>query len=184
MDVVAQIIELFESRGDEAYFGEPVSQKEHALQAAFHAEQDGAPDLLVVAALLHDSGHLLHGLSEEIADRGLDGRHESIGEAWLARHFGPGITEPVRLHVAAKRYLCAVQPTYHDQLSPASIQSMALQGGPMSAAEVVAFERNPHVHAAVRLRRWDDLAKIPSLPVPGLEHYRARLEAAVSRSGH
>jgi phosphonate degradation associated HDIG domain protein len=182
MSVVDRIFVLFAQRGEEAYFGEPVSQKEHALQAAYQAEQEGAPDSLVVAALLHDSGHLLHGLSEAIADQGVDGRHEAVGEAWLARHFSAEITEPVRLHVAAKRYLCAVDPTYREQLSPASIRSLALQGGPMSEAEVKAFDRNPHGQAALRLRRWDDLAKVPDLAVPGLEHYRARLQAAVRES--
>jgi phosphonate degradation associated HDIG domain protein len=183
MSVVDQIFTLFAQRGEEAYFGEPVSQKEHALQAAYQAEQEDAPDTLVVAALVHDAGHLLHGLSEGIADQGVDGRHEAVGEAWLARHFGPEITEPVRLHVAAKRYLCAVDPAYREQLSPASIRSLALQGGPMGDEEVEAFDRNPHAQAAVRLRRWDDRAKVPGLPVPDLGHYRARLEAAARTSG-
>jgi phosphonate degradation associated HDIG domain protein len=179
MTIVDQIFALFESRGDEAYFGEPVSQTEHALQAAWHAEREGAPDSLVVAAVLHDCGHLLHGLSEEIADRGVDGSHETVGEAWLTRHFGRNVTEPVRLHVAAKRYLCAVDPGYRQCLSPASIQSLELQGGPMTEEEVREFEQNPHGEDAIRLRRWDDMAKISGLAVPGLPHYRARLEAAV-----
>jgi [1-hydroxy-2-(trimethylamino)ethyl]phosphonate dioxygenase len=182
MPIVDQILTLFQTHGDAAYFGEPVSQTEHALQAAWQAEREGAPDSLVVAALLHDCGHLLHGLSEEIADEGLDGRHEAVGEAWLTRHFGPDVTEPVRLHVAAKRYLCAVEPGYGRQLSPASLRSLELQGGPMSEEEVQEFEQNPHHQGAVQLRRWDDLAKIPGLPVPGLEHYRSRL-AASSREG-
>jgi phosphonate degradation associated HDIG domain protein len=179
MNTVEQIFDIFERQGDEAYFGEPVSQKEHALQAASQAEQEGAPDSLVVAALLHDIGHLLHGLPEEIADRGMDGRHEEVGEAWLSRHFGPEVAAPCRLHVAAKRYLCAVDPEYAGQLSPASVQSLALQGGPFTPAEIQEFEQHPHHQEAVRLRRWDDLAKIPGLDVPGLEHYQARLEAAV-----
>jgi len=184
MTIVDEIFALFESRGDEAYFGEPVSQTEHALQAAHQAEQEGAPDALVVAALLHDIGHLVHGLDERIADRGMDGHHEAVGEAWLSRHFGPEVAEPVRLHVAAKRYLCAVDPAYRNQLSPASVQSLALQGGPLSERLVQEFERNPHCRAAIRLRRWDDMAKVPGLAVPGLEHYRSRVEAAlvVSRS--
>jgi phosphonate degradation associated HDIG domain protein len=176
MGPVDEIFELFERHGQEAYLGEAVSQQEHALQAAHLAEQEGAPDALIVAALLHDVGHLLHGLPEDVAMRGIDGRHEAVGEAWLARRFGPEVTEPVRLHVAAKRYLCAVDPTYRRRLSPASVQSLTLQGAPMSDAEVHAFEEHPYPRAAVRLRGWDDEAKVPGLEVPGLEHYRARLD--------
>jgi gamma-butyrobetaine dioxygenase len=96
----------------------------------------------------------------------------------LARWFGPEVTEPVRLHVAAKRYLCAVEPGYLAALSPASVHSLGLQGGPMTDAEARAFESNPYYRDAVRLRRWDDEAKVVGLAVPGIEHYRDRLEAA------
>jgi phosphonate degradation associated HDIG domain protein len=161
--------------------GEPVSQTEHALQAAYHAERAGADDALVTAALLHDIGHLLHKLAEDAADHGIDTRHEQIGQAWLARHCGPEVTEPVRLHVAAKRYLCATDPEYLAQLSPASKQSLRLQGGPFSSEEARQFERLPHYRAAVTLRRWDDLAKVPGMQVPGLAHYRPRL-ARILRS--
>jgi phosphonate degradation associated HDIG domain protein len=180
-DTIDEIIGLFDARGDTEYFGEPVSQKEHALQAAHLAETEGASDALVVAALLHDVGHLLHGLGEDIAERGVDARHEDTGHAWLARIYGPEVTEPIRLHVAAKRYLCAVDPVYAEQLSPASVKSLELQGGPFGPAEVREFQAHPQYAGAVRLRIWDDLAKIPGLPVPGLEHYRARLEALARR---
>jgi predicted HD phosphohydrolase len=112
MSIADEIFKIFESRGDDSYFGEPVSQVEHALQAAFQAEREGADDSLIVAALLHDVGHLLHDLPENIADQGIDAHHEELSEAWLSHHFGPEITEPVKLHVAAKRYLCAVDPDY------------------------------------------------------------------------
>src|SRR5215472_2716462 len=112
MDVIEEICQIFAQRGGEAYFGEPVTQKEHALQSARQAEQEGATPPLVVAALLHDIGHLVHGLGEDIADRGVDARHEDLGAGWLARRFGPEIAEPAKLHVAAKRYLCAVDAQY------------------------------------------------------------------------
>jgi phosphonate degradation associated HDIG domain protein len=177
MQIVEEILDLFATRGAAAYHGEEVSQEEHALQAADLAEREGAPDSLVVAALLHDVGHLLDGQDEDLAGRGIDGHHEMAGCAWLARHFGPEVTEPVRLHVAAKRYLCAVDSHYLDGLSPASRLSLELQGGPMDPAEVAAFEADSHFKDAIRLRHWDEAAKVPGLPVPGPSHYRDRLEA-------
>jgi phosphonate degradation associated HDIG domain protein len=180
MKIIDEIIDLFQRHGDAAYHGEAISQTEHALQSAALAEWQGAPDTLVVAALLHDIGHLLDGQDEDLADRGLDGRHEEAGCSWLAAHFGPKVTEPIRLHVAAKRYLCAVEPAYLAGLSPASRLSLSLQGGPLEAEKCADFESNPLYHDAIRLRHWDDTAKVPGLKVPGLEYYRARLEAAVS----
>ena len=180
MKIIDEIIDLFQRHGDAAYHGEAISQTEHALQSAALAERQGAPDTLVVAALLHDIGHLLDGQDEDLADRGLDGRHEEAGCSWLAAHFGPKVTEPIRLHVAAKRYLCAVDPAYLAGLSPASRLSLSLQGGPLEAEKRADFESNPLYHDAIRLRHWDDTAKVPGLKVPGLEYYRARLEAAVS----
>ncbi|MGO9471130.1 MAG: phosphonate degradation HD-domain oxygenase [Isosphaeraceae bacterium] len=175
MTIVDTIMELFARRGAAAYHGELVSQTEHALQAANLAERQGAPDRLVVAALLHDVGHLLDGQDEDLAGRGIDGRHEEAGCAWLARHFGPEVTEPIRLHVAAKRYLCAASPSYLNGLSPASRLSLSLQGGAMNDQERAEFESNPAHDDAVRLRHWDDTAKVPRLEVPGLEHYRERI---------
>jgi phosphonate degradation associated HDIG domain protein len=175
MDTLDAIADLFATRGRAMYFGEAVSEAEHALQAAHLAERAGADDTLVAAALLHDIGHLLHGLGQDVADRGVDGRHEVVGCAWLAERFGPAVAEPVRLHVAAKRYLCATDPAYLARLSPASRQSLALQGGPHTPAEAAAFERHPHHSAAVRLRHWDDVAKVPGWVVPPLGHYYPRL---------
>jgi phosphonate degradation associated HDIG domain protein len=181
MSVVDEIIGLFETKGDAAYHGEPVSQTEHALQTAYLAEKEGAADAVVVAALLHDIGHLLSGHAEDVAERGIDSRHEAAGERWLSRYFGPEITEPIKLHVAAKRYACGRDAEYLNLLSPASVKSLELQGGPMSALELAEFEKHRYFREALQLRRYDDLAKIPHLDVPGLEHHRARLEAAAQR---
>ena len=182
MQIADRIVEIFAAKGSAAYFGEPVSQLEHALQAAYHAESEGAPAWLVTAALVHDIGHLLHDLPEHVADLGIDARHEDVGHAWLAQYFGPEVTAPVRLHVDAKRYLCATDPEYLSHLSPASVASLQLQGGAFTKEQARAFEQRPFAREAVRLRRWDDLAKIPGMPVPGLEHYRTAIEAAELRA--
>ncbi len=179
MECIDRILTVFEKRGADAYFGEPVSQQEHAVQAAWLAVQEGAPDTLVAAALLHDIGHLL-GEEDDPAERGIDGHHENAGCAWLAAAFGPEVTEPIRLHVAAKRYLCAVEPSYMDSLSAASIRSLELQGGPFSDAEIHRFEENPWHLDAVRLRRWDDEAKVPGLSVPGPPDYAETLRRVLS----
>jgi predicted HD phosphohydrolase len=147
------------------------------LQAAYAAEQDDAPPRLVAAALLHDYGHFIHDLPADAADHGIDTRHEEVAHAFLSRHFGPEIAEPIRMHVAAKRYLCATDPSYRRQLSPASLHSLDLQGGPFDADEVAEFERSPHADDAVRLRRYDDIGKVAGLATPDLEHYRSVLEA-------
>lgn len=176
MSIVDEIIELFARRGGDAYFGERVSQLEHALQAAFLAEQEAASDTLIASALLHDVGHLLHKLPEDIAGRGVDGRHEQVGATWLARYFPEAVTEPIRLHVAAKRHLCAMDDEYQRGLSAASIRSLALQGGPMSDEEVREFEASPYAREGARLRRWDDLAKVVGSKAPGLPQYQPLLE--------
>jgi gamma-butyrobetaine dioxygenase len=182
MDKVDEIIRLFETRGQRDYLGEPVSQLEHALQTAQLAAAEGASDALVAAALLHDIGHLL-GPEENPAERGIDAVHEESGGAWLASRFGPEVTEPVRLHVAAKRYLCAADPAYQAALSPASVHSLQLQGGPFDAEQVRQFEENPYHQGAVRLRRWDDAAKIPGLTVPGVRSYAGTLRRVIQTEG-
>jgi phosphonate degradation associated HDIG domain protein len=179
MNVIDRIVHLFTEKGQGAYFGEAVTQTEHALQCAHLAVTSGAGNELVAAALLHDVGHLLHGLPEDVAENGIDGRHEDGGAAWLARYFGPSVVDPVRLHVAAKRYLCAVEASYHDGLSPASQRSLRLQGGLFTPDEVRRFEQEPFFRSAVAMRRWDDEAKVSGLTVPGLEHYRPCLEAVL-----
>jgi [1-hydroxy-2-(trimethylamino)ethyl]phosphonate dioxygenase len=177
MTVIEEVFDLFERRGREAYFGESVSILEHSLEAAWFASESGADLHLVVAALLHDIGHLLHGLPEDIAQHNLDGRHERVGEAWLRSRFGPRVSEPVRLHVDAKRYLCSVEPAYLAQLSPSSIQSLRLQGGPFSAEQAREFERHAQFQDAVALRRWDDAAKVRDLVVPEMRAYEDALKS-------
>jgi phosphonate degradation associated HDIG domain protein len=171
------VIRLFRERGDAAYFGESVSQTEHALQSAWAAELAGAGQALIAAALLHDIGHLLHELPEECAEYGIDDAHERLGAAWLSRHFGEAVIEPVRLHVPAKRFLCATDPSYAGQLSEASLLSLKLQGGPYTADEAAQFRLLPGAEAAVKLRQIDDQAKVPDLPTPNLEYFRCCLEA-------
>ncbi len=176
---VQELLELLSRKGQEAYFGEQISILEHSLQCAYFAEQSHASAPVITAALLHDIGHILHGLAEDIAQYGKDGRHEAIGAAYLSHWFDEGVTEPIRLHVAAKRYLCATDSNYISQLSPASIESMQIQGGIMSREEAIAFDALPNARLAVLLRRWDDEAKIQHLKVPGLEHYLPILSAAL-----
>ncbi len=168
--IVEEIEDMFERYGGESY-GEGVTQLEHALQTAALAEAEGAEDSLVVAALLHDIGHFLQPTDDSYGYH----KHDRSGGEWLARRFGPAVSEPVRLHVAAKRYLCATEADYFGKLSAASVHSLGKQGGPMSAAEAAAFAASPHAEAAVRLRRWDDGGKLDGVVVPDLPHYRERI---------
>ena len=176
---VGRILRLFRDHGDEGYFGENVSQTEHALQTAWAAEKAGAGAALIAAALLHDVGHLLHHLGEDCARQGIDDCHEDLGARFVQRYFGPDVSEPIRLHVPAKRFLCAVEAGYRARLSEASLQSLKLQGGPFTKLEVEQFRQDPHGEAALVLRRWDEEAKIVGLATPGLVHFRPYLEAAL-----
>lgn len=164
MTTVDDVVELYERWGADPY-DEEVAQIDHALQTASRAVADGAPDALVAAALLHDVGHLLARRGDAPAP------HERTGPAFLARAFPPAVTDPVALHVGAKRYLCAVEPGYAAGLSAGSVRSLARQGGPMSPGEAGAFEASPGWRAAVALRRWDDAGKVQGAAVPGLDTY-------------
>jgi gamma-butyrobetaine dioxygenase len=188
MSPVDAIAELFASAGAADYLGEPVTVAEHLLQAGALAQAAGAPTALVAAALLHDVGHLRGADAEagqvELSGRelmaGTDNNHGERGARWLSGlRFSSEVTEPIRLHVAAKRYLCATEPDYFGRLSEASVYTLSVQGGPMTEAEARAFEREPHAAGAMAVRRWDDEAKDASAGVPGFEHYRLLLAALV-----
>jgi phosphonate degradation associated HDIG domain protein len=178
-DVVDDIMTIVETRGHTAYGAEAVSQYEHAVQSAMLAEQAGSPPALIAAALLHDIGHMVSAEGERSAERGVDAMHERIGQKYLRRWFGPDVTEPVALHVAAKRYLCAAEPAYRAALSPASERSLMLQGGPFTPSEMAAFLQGVHAEAAIALRRWDDEAKVPGLPLTPLVHFEPLLRQAL-----
>jgi [1-hydroxy-2-(trimethylamino)ethyl]phosphonate dioxygenase len=182
MSLATDILALYGARGAQAYFGERVSMAEHGLQAAHFAQAEGAPETLVVAALLHDIGHLLEVVPDAIDDWTADARHEEVGARWLARHFDASISEPVRLHVPAKRYLCATDAGYFARLSAASVHTLKLQGGPMSAPEVAQFEAQAFCREAVRLRHWDDQGKVAGLKTMPLEAYASLIER-VARPG-
>jgi phosphonate degradation associated HDIG domain protein len=178
-EVLAKLDVLFAERGGGEYHGEAVTQLEHALQGAWMAEKDGRPVAVIAAALLHDVGHFLHGHGEDYLDKNINDKHEDLGARFLARGFGPEVTEPIRLHVPAKRYLAASRPGYRACLSPASTKSLELQGGPMTADEARAFEREPHFAAIVAVREYDDRAKVPGLETPPYAHFRKYLEAVL-----
>jgi phosphonate degradation associated HDIG domain protein len=180
MPTVEDILGLFARSGNSQYGGEAVSQLEHALQSAMLAEQGQATPELITAALLHDIGHLLHDLPDDAPDNGIDDHHEKSGYHYLRQRFGSAVSEPVRLHVDAKRYLCTVDQEYISRLSEPSLISFRLQGGMMSTAEVEAFRQHPHWEAAVQLRRWDDLAKIADLPTPSIDHFADYIARSVT----
>ena len=172
--------DLFKALGDRgtgAYGLSDVTQLEHALQTAAMAKADGKSDTFVVAALFHDVGHLFESADDvDLASQGIDDKHEDSSADVLAPLFGDVVAEPVRLHVASKRYLCAVETSYFNALAPDSVTSLALQGGPMSADEVARFEANPFFADGVALRRLDDQAKVAGLRTPGLSAYRDMAE--------
>ncbi len=170
-DVVEKIMRVYIEKGHRHY-GENVTELEHALQAAEFAVQAGEPDNLVLSCLLHDYGHLLHDMGEEIAEQGIDACHEELGAKLLSKHFPKEIVEPTRLHVAAKRYLCWKDPEYFDALSRASRQSLQIQGGPMSDAEAKEFESNPYHELAVRVRQYDDMGKVEGMETRDINSYR------------
>lgn len=178
--VRSELIEIYGVRANKRYGLSDVSQLQHGLQSAAIAEAQGESSAFIAAALLHDIGHMVHDLGENPAAEHVDDVHEEKGAAWLGAHFGPEVTEPVRLHVPAKRYLCAVDPAYFGKLSEDSVLSLELQGGPMSPEEVARFRQEPHFEAAVRLRRIDEAAKDPAMQTPDFGHFLRYVEEALS----
>lgn len=179
---ISDIIDLFQSKGHAQYDGEPVTQLEHALQSAYLAEQDGASSELIAASLLHDLGHLLHDLDGTPTQQGKDDLHQYRSRAFLKHLYGPATLDPIRLHVDAKRYLCAREPGYLEALSPDSQRSLVLQGGVFDAAQASQFEALAHALDAVRLRRWDDSAKCAGAQTPNLAHYARHMALAATRA--
>ena len=173
------ILELFAHQGSTEYMGEAVTMSQHMEQTAACAVSDGAADALLVAALLHDIGHFIGEHPIDALEKGIDNNHEDVGADYLQTHFPATVSEPVRLHVAAKRYLCATDPGYLSRLSAASINSLKVQGGPMNAAEIEIFEANPHHLAAVKLRLYDDDGKVAGLTINPVTSYRETLESLV-----
>jgi gamma-butyrobetaine dioxygenase len=170
MTGIEAIAGLFAGPGARDYLGEPVTIGVHMRQAGMLAEAAGSARALVAAALLHDIGHLRNET---------DSRHGDAGAEWLSQWFGEEVTEPVRLHVAAKRYLCATEPGYLGLLSEESVRTLALQGGPMTAGQAAAFEALPFARDAVAVRRWDDEAKDPAVTPPEFAHFEALLSKLV-----
>ncbi len=182
MTAVEAIGELFAGPGARDYLGEPVTIGEHMRQAGALAEAAGAQPALVAAALLHDVGHLLGEMENGPAGGSspamrTEARHGEAGAGWLSQWFGEAVTEPVRLHVAAKRYLCAVDAGYFGVLSAESVRTLSLQGGPMTAAEAAAFEAIGYSRDAVAVRRWDDQAKDQAAAPPPFAHFAPLLAA-------
>jgi len=179
MSRVDEIFAAYINRGSRAYGGERINQLEHALQTAMLAEQAGAEASLIVASLLHDYGHLIHNFGDDVFKRGIDDRHEILGTEKLSAFFGDAVTMPIKMHVEAKRYLCAIDSQYMKNLSPASSWSLKLQGGPFTAIESDEFIKHPLAEKAAKLRRWDESAKQFGLRTPNLEHFRRYLEACL-----
>lgn len=180
--IVEFLADILRRRGAESYLGESVTMSEHMLQAAHLAEEEGASDELVAAALLHDIGHYTNEFTDDAQDRGIDNRHQISGAAVLAPFFPLVVTECVRQHVDAKRYLCAVDPDYFSRLSQASVLTLKLQGGPMDEAEAEAFRANPHLDAIIRVRIWDEGAKEAGRQTPPFAHYEPLLRRVIARS--
>ena len=178
-NIVAFLADIFERRGGEEYLGEPATMAEHMLQGALFAEQAGEREEIIVAAHLHDIGHFTSEFGIFSMQDTEDRFHEDAGAAVLAPFFPPIVTDCVRHHVAARRYLCAVKPEYFRRLSEASVHSLALRGGPMQAGEVAAFERQPHLADIIKVRYYDEAGKRADMQTPPFAHYAPMVQRVV-----
>lgn len=178
-NIVAFLEDIFERRGGEEYLGEPVTMAQHMLQGATFAEKAGNDEVIIVAALLHDIGHFTSEFGTFSMDDTKDKFHEEAGAAVLEKFFPTLVTDCVRYHVAAKRYLCATKPEYFARLSQASVHSLNLQGGPMSDAEVAEFEKNPNLKQIVQVRYLDDAGKEPDMETPSFSHFAPMVQRIV-----
>lgn len=177
--IVGFLADIFARRGGEEYLGEPVTMAEHMLQGAHLAEQGDESEAIITAALLHDIGHFTSEFGMFSMDDTKDRYHEEAGASVLAGFFPSVVIDCVRHHVAAKRYLCAVDADYFDKLSEASVHSLNLQGGPMEASEVEVFERNPNLADIVKVRHFDDAGKLPDMEIPGFSHFAPMVQRVV-----
>ena len=182
LDIRDELTDIYSNRATGQYGLSDVNQLQHALQSAALAQQQGGNADLIVAALLHDIGHMIHDLGQDPSRDGIDDTHEELAAAWLQPHFGPAVTEPVRLHVPAKRYLCATEPDYFGKLSEDSVRSLVLQGGLMSPAELKAFEALPYWRDALHLRRIDDTAKDPLMVTEPFTYFLRFIDQALMTS--
>ena len=180
-NIVEFIGDIFARCGDEEYLGEPVTMAQHMLQGAAIAEKNKMDEDVIVAALLHDIGHFTSEFGTFSMDDTEDRFHEEAGAKVLEAFFPSLVIDCVRYHVAAKRYLCATNPHYFGKLSEASVHSLKLQGGPMSADEVKAFEENPNLEKIVQVRYLDEAAKDPEMETPDYWHYAPMVQRVVDR---
>ncbi|PVA05983.1 (R)-1-hydroxy-2-trimethylaminoethylphosphonate oxygenase [Thalassorhabdomicrobium marinisediminis] len=179
--IVDFIGSIFDRRGDEEYLGEPVNMGQHMLQGATIAEQNDQPEEIIVGALLHDIGHFTSEFGTFAMTDTEDRHHEDAGAEVLERFFPSVITDCVRYHVAAKRYLCATRPEYFRRLSEASVHSLNLQGGPMDEGEVAAFEALPNFEQIIAVRYLDDAGKRPDMVTPDYWHFAPMVQRMVDR---
>lgn len=178
-NIVEFLADVFDRRGNEAYLGEPVTMAEHMLQGASLAAEMGADEFTIVGALLHDVGHFSGEFGIFSMSDTKDRHHEVAGAKLIEAFFPVEVVDCVRHHVAAKRYLCAVEPVYFDALSEASVHSLQLQGGPMTPEEVRVFAQTPNLERIVQVRRCDDAGKVRGTRIPGFDHYVSLLRETI-----
>lgn len=173
IQALSEIRDLFDHYGCDPYYGEDVSQFQHAAQAAELAKRDGFDVEVQTAAFLHDIGHMLPTDDPaELMDEYGRRDHEGVAADWLReRGFSEKVGVLIENHVNAKRYLTWKKPAYFAALSAASVQTLAFQGGPMAEEEALSFENNPYFDLIIRMRRWDEAAKMLDYPTPNLDHY-------------